>query len=190
MTEGTGRRPNIDPAAVPAAADHAAVPVDSPTPAHPSFAAYPAAPPAPESSPPVYRGFQADPSPEHGLSRQIAAAAGLTSPGRRLVAMLLDVLLFVVTLGVGWLVWALIVFKDGRTPGKQLLHMRVVDVRTGIPLRWGMMFVREFLVRGLLISALSTVTLGVVGLVAALMILSPLHQTMWDRMCNTTVADG
>jgi hypothetical protein len=51
------------------------------------------------------------------------------------------------------------------------------------------MFVREILVR-LLISMLSAATLGIGGLVAVLMIFSPLHQTLWDRMCDSTVADG
>jgi uncharacterized RDD family membrane protein YckC len=172
MTEGTGSESGIDPSFV-----------------------YPPAPPAPEPSAAAYRGLPTDAADGRRLAGDLGRrpdmlAAGLTDPGRRLGAAVLDLVLFLVTLGLGWLVWALIVFRDGRTPGKQLLSMRVVHVRTGVPLGWGMMFVREILVRGLLIPMLSAVTLGIGGLVATLMIFSPLHQTLWDRFCDTTVADG
>lgn len=33
---------------------------------------------------------------------------------------------YTVTLAIGWLIWALIVYSHGQSPAKQLLKMRVV----------------------------------------------------------------
>jgi uncharacterized RDD family membrane protein YckC len=37
----------------------------------------------------------------------------------------------------------LIILGQGQTPGKQILKLRVYDVTTGSPARWGHMFIRE-----------------------------------------------
>jgi uncharacterized RDD family membrane protein YckC len=42
-----------------------------------------------------------------------------------------DGILVLVTLFVGYLIWALISFGGGRTPGKQLLGMRYVQLQSG-----------------------------------------------------------
>jgi len=65
----------------------------------------------------------------------------------------------VVTLGIGWLIWALVVFGRGQTPAKQVLKMRVVTLRTGEKATWGRMFVREIVAKPL-VGVLSLVTLG------------------------------
>lgn len=57
---------------------------------------------------------------------------------------LLEFGLIIVTLGVGYFVWLLIVLGQGQTPGKQLLKLRVYDETTGAPAKWGHMFIREF----------------------------------------------
>ena len=50
----------------------------------------------------------------------------LSSRKRRLGARLLEIPLAIVTLGIGYLIWSLIVFSRGQTPAKQVLKMRVV----------------------------------------------------------------
>ena len=55
----------------------------------------------------------------------------LASPAKRLGAHVVDGILVLVTLFVGYLIWALISFGGGRTPGKQLLGMRYVHLRSG-----------------------------------------------------------
>ena len=50
------------------------------------------------------------------------------------------------TLGVGWIIWALIIVKRGQTPAKSLLPLRVIDNQSLEPLG----FVRMFFVRGLI----------------------------------------
>ena len=54
------------------------------------------------------------------------------TPLRRLGALLLDGLLFFLTLVVGYIIWWLIVLRRGQTPGKQLLGIRAVR-RDGNP---------------------------------------------------------
>ena len=66
------------------------------------------------------------------------------SPLRRLMAHLLDIILFVLTLIIGYIIWWLIVLGRGQTPGKQLLGIRAVR-RDGNRVGWGLMFVREIL---------------------------------------------
>jgi len=51
--------------------------------------------------------------------------------------------LFLVTLGIGYCIWFLIILGQGQTPGKQVLKLRVYDTTTGSPARWGHMFIRE-----------------------------------------------
>jgi uncharacterized RDD family membrane protein YckC len=62
----------------------------------------------------------------------------------RLGQFFLEIGLLVVTLGIGYLVWWLIVLGKGQTPGKQVLKLRVYDETTGKPAKWGHMFIREF----------------------------------------------
>ena len=63
----------------------------------------------------------------------------------RLGGKAVDLALYFVTFGIGWLIWALIVWGQGQTPGKQLLKMRVYDKTTGKPVKWGHMAIRDFL---------------------------------------------
>jgi len=114
----------------------------------------------------------------------------LSSIGKRFGGYLLDGLLALVTLGVGWLVWACIVASKGQTPAKQLLNMRVVKPDTGRSLTWGGMFVREIIFRGIVFGLLSAITLGIMGIVGPLLILGgTMRQTLWDRMAGTVVVD-
>jgi uncharacterized RDD family membrane protein YckC len=114
----------------------------------------------------------------------------LSSLGRRLGGALLDGVLMIVTLIIGWVIWSLIVWSDGRSPGKQLLGMRVYKYDTRRPAGWGDMFVREFLVAGVLLYVLGFFTFGLAGLIATLLIFGgTLRQTGWDRICGTVVVD-
>jgi uncharacterized RDD family membrane protein YckC len=63
----------------------------------------------------------------------------------RLGALALDCALSVLTLGIGWIIWSLIVWGEGQTPGKKILKIRVYGSTTNQPATWGHMAVREFL---------------------------------------------
>ena len=59
--------------------------------------------------------------------------APLASIGHRLGGKAVDFALSLVTLNIGWLIWSLVVWGNGQTPGKQILKMRVYDKTTGKP---------------------------------------------------------
>ena len=105
----------------------------------------------------------------------------------RLGQAFLEYGLFIVTLGVGYIIWFWISLGNGQTPGKQILKLRVYDSVTGKPAKWGHMFVREFLVKGLLIPLLSVVTFGIMFLVDSLMVVRDDRKTLHDRICGSIV---
>ena len=96
---------------------------------------------------------------------------------------------FFLVLGAGvliaYLVWWLIVLGRAQTPGKQIVGIRAVDY-SGEPLGWGMMFMREFLVKGLLFGLLYGLTLGIMFLVDNLWPLwDDNNQTLHDKVAST-----
>ena len=122
-------------------------------------------------------------------AERVPAGIPLTNPWARLGAALLDVLLIIVTLFIGWAVWTLIVWSKGQTPGKQICGQRVVMKQTGRAAGWGGMALRDFVIRGLAIGILGQLTCGIVSLVATLMIFSAYHETLWDKWAGTLVVD-
>ncbi len=115
----------------------------------------------------------------------LPAGVRLASPGLRLAAVGLEIVLAVVTLGIGWLVWMLVVFARGQTPGKQLLRMRVVSVATGRPVGWARMFVRELVVEPIVIFVSVATVIGVVSLFW--LVWDGKNQELWDKVVDTVV---
>jgi uncharacterized RDD family membrane protein YckC len=153
-------------------------------PVNPAHPAYPTPYPAPVG-PMVAPYAQAQ-----ALLVPLPPGVQLSSHGKRFGAWMLDGLLMLVTLGIGWLIWALIRYGDGQTPAKQLLDMRVFKADRMRVASWGEMFVRDILTRGLLLSLLTLVTCGIGWLFAVLMIFAgTARQTLWDKICNTMVVD-
>ena len=64
----------------------------------------------------------------------------------RLGAYALDCGLAFLTLGIGWLIWSMIVWGEGQTPAKKILKLRTINFTNGRPASWGHMSLREFLV--------------------------------------------
>lgn len=110
----------------------------------------------------------------------------LCSPAKRLGANLLDGLLMGLTLGLGWLVWCLIVMRNGQSPAKQILGMRASNLQTGEPASWGRMFLREFIAKPV-IGTLSIVTLGIANF---WLIWDKDNQELWDKVAGTIVVNG
>jgi uncharacterized RDD family membrane protein YckC len=107
--------------------------------------------------------------------------------GTRFAAWLLDLLLIVITLGIGWLIWALIVFANGQTPGKALLGIRAIKV-SGAPSTWGYTFLREFVIKFLVIGVINWLTLGIFWLINYLWPLWDRNlQALHDKMIGTLV---
>ena len=80
--------------------------------------------------------------------------------GIRFFAAILDCVIAIFTLFIGWLIWALIVFGNGQTPGKALLGIRAIKV-SGAPADWGLTFVREILVKWIVMGIASGLTSGI-----------------------------
>jgi uncharacterized RDD family membrane protein YckC len=93
-------------------------------------------------------------------------ASGLTLPqgvqlasvGRRIGAFFLAIPLSIVTLGIGYVIWGLIVWGRGQTPALQVLGMRCWRPETGRAAGWWWMALREIIGR-LVDGILSIVTL-------------------------------
>lgn len=130
-----------------------------------------------------------------GIACQCCGQLGMLPPGvkvasigRRFGSYLLGALLSIVTLGIGYVIWDLVLWTDGRTPAMQLLGMRAIVPAQRANARWGQMFVRNFLIYGLLFSVLGGFTFGLASLVGALIIFAGgLNQTAWDRMTGIVI---
>ena len=122
----------------------------------------------------------------------------LASQGRRLAAYVLDVVLFGLTLGIGWLIWLLIVGQRGQNPAKQLLGMHVVredGSRAGL----GWMLLREivikwaaFVVLDLVLSPVNpglagAITLAAFAVAALWCAWDANRQCLWDKAVGTYV---
>ena len=68
------------------------------------------------------------------------------SPQHRLAGLALDAVLMTVTFYIGYIVWSLIIWGQGQTPGKQILRMRVYASENLKPATWSHMAVRQFLI--------------------------------------------
>lgn len=122
---------------------------------------------------------------EAALEHRAEASVDPAALGKRVAAVAADVVLAVVTLGIGWLVWSLISWSKGQTPGKSLLGLRCVRTDTGDVASWSTMAKRELLGKTLL----GTVTAGVAGLVSCVLVLGSSRQGLWDKVAGTLVVD-
>jgi uncharacterized RDD family membrane protein YckC len=114
----------------------------------------------------------------------VPAGFELSSKLKRFGQALLEVLLVIVTLGIGWLIWSLIVWSRGQTPAKQVLGMRVVDTDTLRAATWGTMALREIVGRWLLgFVPLYTLISCIVLLVDGR------SQALWDKIASTVVVN-
>jgi len=105
----------------------------------------------------------------------------LATPGRRIGAYFLAILLAIVTLGIGYLIWGAIAWAKGQTPGQQVLSMQTWKQQTNANATWGTMFLRE----------LSYVILGWVPFAQivsfVLMIVNKDHKGLHDHIAGTIV---
>lgn len=140
--------------------------------------------PGPQS--PSQRAVAPSPGPQSpgGLQASPSSTPELSSVGKRFGAFCLEILLSIVTLGIGWLVWTFVIMGRGQTPAKQLLHMRVVRADGGA-VSYGKMFVREFPAK-IVIGFLAAFTIYIIYL-------WPLwdgrNQELWDKMVDTVVVE-
>ena len=107
----------------------------------------------------------------------------LASVGRRIGAYFLSIPLAIVTLGVGYIIWGLIVWPNGQTPALQLLNMRAWRPETGKVAGFWYMALREIVGRFMdgilsLITAVTSFVLFVAG---------KEHKSLHDLIAGTVV---
>jgi uncharacterized RDD family membrane protein YckC len=145
---------------------------------------YPPAPPVPMSAygqpnVAVLPGMYYDQA--SGL--QLPDQTELASVGRRIGAYFLAIPLAIVTLGIGYIIWALIVWGRGQTPALQVLGMRCWRTETNRIADWGYMALRE-IVGGFV----EDLVFGLVGVVSfILMCTRPDRRSIHDLIAGTIV---
>ena len=93
-------------------------------------------------------------------------ALRLASSQHRIASLLLETVLFSLTLGIGWLIWSLFTWKTGQSPAKKILKIRVFHVETNQPVTWGHMAIYEFLCNlslNLVAALIYMMTFGLLG---------------------------
>ena len=114
--------------------------------------------------------------------------SGLTLPdgvelapvGRRIGAFFLAIPLSIITLGIGYVVWGLIVWGRGQTPALQVLGMRCWRPETGRVAGWWWMALREIV---------GSIAEGILSLISQLVSLI-LMLTSKDRRCLHDIIGG
>ncbi len=125
----------------------------------------------------------------------------LASRGQRFAGHLFELVLFALTLGVGWIFWFVNTAQNGQTPAKRLLGMRVVDAQ-GQPASLVRMVARDVWLKVLLFVLLDLLLLSMevegginlafagvaVWLVAAAWgAWDGQRQCLWDKVAGTRV---
>jgi uncharacterized RDD family membrane protein YckC len=107
----------------------------------------------------------------------------LASSGRRIGAYFLSIPLAIVTLGIGYAIWGLIVWGRGQTPALQMLGMRCWRPETGRVAGWGWMALRE------IVGRFAEGLLGPITLVLSLvlMVSGREHKSLHDHIAGTVV---
>jgi uncharacterized RDD family membrane protein YckC len=107
----------------------------------------------------------------------------LASSGRRIGAFFLAIPLSIVTLGIGYAIWGLIVWANGQTPALQVLGMRCWRPEDGRVPGWWWMALREIVGR---------IAEGILWLITSLvsfilMLTRPDRRCLHDLIAGTVV---
>jgi uncharacterized RDD family membrane protein YckC len=158
-----------------------------PWPSQPSApgSAFPQAPPVPagygygQYGDPVPAGMYLD--QQSGL--MLPEGTQLASPGRRIGAFFLAIPLVIITLGIGYAIWGLIVWGRGQTPALQVLGMRCYRPETHRVAGFWWMALRE--VAGRILDAILSVITELISLI--FMLTRPDRRTLHDLVAGTVV---
>jgi len=145
----------------------------------------PQAPPVPAYG---YSPFSGQPVPAGLYTDQqsgllLPQGTVLANPGRRIGAYFLAFPLIVITLGIGYLIWGLIVWANGQTPALQVLGMRCYRPEDNRVAGFGWMALRE-IVGGILEAILWIITLLISFI---FMLTRPDRRTLHDLVAGTVV---
>jgi uncharacterized RDD family membrane protein YckC len=106
----------------------------------------------------------------------------ITSKSGRLLCALLEGVLAVLTLGIGYLIWSFFTYRTGQTPGKKLMGIRVISLNDGAALPFWTTFLREWIVKGFI----GGITFGIAYV---WILFDDRNQSLHDKVMNTIVVD-
>ncbi|MFV2040130.1 MAG: RDD family protein [Acidimicrobiales bacterium] len=109
-----------------------------------------------------------------------------TSPWMRLASWAFESVLFVLTLGIGWLIWAAVIGGIGQTPAKKLLGLRVIKADTMRPAGLATMFWLRGLLAGFVVQFAVIFTLGIILFMP---FWDKRNQNLWDKISTTYVVN-
>lgn len=116
----------------------------------------------------------------------LPAGVQIATAGRRLGGFLLEWLLIIITLWIGWAIWSVFFsWKKGQTPAKQVMGMRCVKLSADWTASWRTMGLREVIAKPV-IGLLSWVTFGIVNF---WLVWDDKTQELWDKMAGTIVVN-
>lgn len=131
-----------------------------------------------------------DPLPAPAATRPaVVGHREIVSKTDRFLSFLLDIALTIVTLGIGWLIWALVLVlkNEGQTPAKKLMKQQVLIEQTGLPAGPArMIFIRGIAGSIALNIALSLYVIPALILLA-LVLFDDQNRTFWERLSGTVV---
>jgi len=106
----------------------------------------------------------------------------IADPWQRLGSYFLEVLLQIVTLYIGWIIWAALIASTGQTPAKRILKIRIITADTLRPAS----FAKMFWVRGLLGGIVAQFAIiFTIGVLAFMPLWDKRKQNIWDKVSNT-----
>jgi uncharacterized RDD family membrane protein YckC len=119
--------------------------------------------------------------------RKVAAIGRLATPQSRLIALLIDALIFGLGFGVVWLIWFAYLADRGTTPGHHLMGQVIVEADTDESFGWKKMVVREILIKGVLHWILGSFLFMINYVVDGAFIFTKKERTIHDMMVGSQV---
>jgi uncharacterized RDD family membrane protein YckC len=124
------------------------------------------------------------------MNTPLPPGVAVSTAGKRLGGYLLEIVLVIVTLVIGWLIWSLIVWGRSVSPAKQLLKMKVVKKDSGLRASYGTMALRELVGKWIVVNLVIGSLCGLVTIVLDFMLLwDKDRQQLWDKIAGTIVVD-
>lgn len=117
----------------------------------------------------------------------------MASSQHRIASLLLDTVLLLLTLGIGWLIWSLFTWRNGQSPAKKILKIQVCDAQSYKPVTWGHMAIYELLFGmavALICSFINLLTFGLLGSLAYFVIWVTDFCWYWKDGKKRTIRDN
>lgn len=111
----------------------------------------------------------------------------LATPQSRLIAFVLDAVIFGFGLGIVWIIWFITLADKGTTPGHYLMGQVVVDSKSGEVFGWKKMAIREVLIKGILHWILGSLLFMANYIIDGVFIFRSSQRTLHDLMVGSQV---